>query len=251
VGRVDPVSEVGDEALVAARELAPSGGVVVVGPTRQAAVDFASRRARVLVLDGLAQTRPLRASLALLALDAEEPWGFAAALPPHGDLCAHPSELAYLCDVVVPIVDPLGPPPRSLSELEPQRPCLPAFMSGRGATVDGDHLLSWNDLSRLRVGLLTAIARPDRLVRWLTRRGVCPEVVLSGPDHGPLSPSNVRDAAVTARAARIAFWLASPKCSVHAERVGKSALGAPIALLEHKLALSPALTARLRALAAS
>ncbi len=90
----DPLDEVGDEALLASSELerlaGPSGRVarVVVAPTRAAAIDFAAGAADVIVIDGVAQTAPVPATLALLAVDADEPWGRAATVPPWGDLRA-------------------------------------------------------------------------------------------------------------------------------------------------------------------
>ena len=71
----DDVREVGDEALLAARTLSPLGVEVIVASTRQAAVSFASRRARCLVVDGLLQTQPRRLARSVLVLDAQAPWG--------------------------------------------------------------------------------------------------------------------------------------------------------------------------------
>jgi tetraacyldisaccharide 4'-kinase len=85
----DTLRAVGDEALVAARELRHDrGAVVVVGPSREAAIAHAATLADVLVLDGVTQTVPRRLDLALLAVDPDEPWGRAAATPPRGDLRA-------------------------------------------------------------------------------------------------------------------------------------------------------------------
>lgn len=138
----DPIAEVGDEALACARELdAP----VVVAPSRQAAVDFACGLADLVVIDGPLQIAPVRASLALLAVDADAPWG-AGAPPPAGDLRAPREALLAHADHVVAV-------------------------DARPPTIELE-----------RFGLFTAIARPDRLLRGLARR---PAVVLSAPDHGP------------------------------------------------------------------
>jgi tetraacyldisaccharide-1-P 4'-kinase len=114
-----------------------------------------------------------------------------------------------------------------------------------------DMRLSWKDLASMRVGLLCALARPERIVRSLERRGVSPRVVVRGGDHGPL------DEAVFARAARarvelgIEMWLATSKCALHFARgvadVGNR-LQAPLAEIEHALELSSGLKSRLRAL---
>lgn len=78
VSTSDGLEEVGDEALVCAREL---DGIakVVVAPSRQEAVDLAASEAGVVVFDGPLQLRPRRADLAVLAIDASDP-------PPHPSL---------------------------------------------------------------------------------------------------------------------------------------------------------------------
>lgn len=197
----DPLDEVGDEAIVAARELTPAGARVVVAPTRAEAVAFAARDSAALVLDGVAQLEPVRASLALLAVDAQEPWGCAQALPPRGDLRAPKAALLAACDRVVPV-----------------RP------AGRGAWL-GPRLLSWDELRPLRIGLLTALARPSRIVAMLARQRVTPALELRARDHGPF--------AHRVRGESIDLFLATPKCALHLERPGGgSALPAPLAVLD-------------------
>ena len=138
----ETVASAGDEALAAVR----SGLRVVIGPSWQAAIDFASRHADTLILDGtLRVTRPPRRSLSLLAVDADAPWSTDQPLPA-GDLKASRAALLALADLVVPVpaaCPDLGLPPRPF-------------------------------------GLFTALARPQRLVNALR-----PDVVVSAPDHGP------------------------------------------------------------------
>lgn len=258
VTETDAVDQVGDEALVAVAALRGSGARVVVAPTRQAAIDLGARLGRVLVLDGVSQTSPVRASLALLSVDAVRPWGLSRALPPRGDLRAYPSELVDVCDVVVPVGDP--PAYRSTGQdgIPPTRDISPAHIVGRGAQGATGELLSWAALERAPVGLITALAHPERVSRWLASRGLRPHIVLRGADHGPLGSDVLQKAARAAREAGIALWLATPKCSVHVARVAGpqigaakgQALGAPLAILEHALVLSPSLVTRLEALAA-
>src|SRR5262249_21767504 len=93
----DPSSEGGDGGRVAARALPPAGVPVLVGPARADAIALAGSLADVLVLDGVAQTAPAPAALALLALDATAPWGRPAAVPPAGDLRAPRAALLAAC----------------------------------------------------------------------------------------------------------------------------------------------------------
>jgi tetraacyldisaccharide-1-P 4'-kinase len=250
----DSIEEVGDEALVATRALRGLGVKVIVGPTRQAAIDLGARLARVLVLDGVAQTLPASASLALLAVDAAEPWGLRRAMPPRGDLRADCSELVEVCDAVVPVGGLPCPTPAEWLGLwgtSVGREVCPAGVGGRGALLGSGELVSWAVLRRIPVGLITALGRSDRVVRSLTDRGIRPRVVVRGADHGPLPANLVGRASKAAKESGIALWLTTPKCSVHVARVANPphALGAPLATLEHVLVLSASLVARLRRLA--
>jgi tetraacyldisaccharide-1-P 4'-kinase len=228
VGPADAIADVGDEALLAARELerrqvAEASTIqVVVAPTRQAAIDLAARIADVLVLDGVTQTAPVRASLALLAVDPGEPWGRAGAVPPWGDLRAPVASMVDAVDRVVAVGD--------TGELEGAGRISLAPAMSRGAFL-GDKLLGWDDLRALRVGLLCALARPERVLRSLARRGLRPHIVLRAGDHGPLPAS----AQVAGRGGRsVDLWLATPKCALHASRLD---LSTPLATLEHTVEL--------------
>ena len=215
VSPADALAEVGDEAIVAAAALAREGVPVVVGPSRAGAVALASTLADVLVVDGVLQTSP-RATLALLAVDAAQPWGSAVAVPPCGDLRASREALCSASDLVVRVGD--------------DSPDAAAVC--RGARV-GDSLLSWTDLASLRLGLVTALARPERVLASLARRGVFASVVVRGGDHGRVPRGALE--------AQVDLWLASPKCALHAP-ISRSA---PLAVLDHDLQLSGALRGRL------
>jgi tetraacyldisaccharide 4'-kinase len=217
----DALTDVGDEALLCARAL---GGAarVVVAPSRQAAVDFAASlvpRADVLVIDGPLQLAPVRASLALLAVDAHAPWG-ADALPPAGDLRAPRAALLAHADLVVPVdATPLG------ATLGGERVELSALAvrSGRGTP---------------RLGLFMALSRPARLEQALRRAGLDLPVVVRAPDHGPVTPA----LAARLRAAEVDLWLATEKCGLHlAPAVGDRA----IAFLDGTCALPDAASAAL------
>jgi tetraacyldisaccharide 4'-kinase len=276
----DRVDEVGDEALLAARSFHPVCGAgddagavseracVVVGPTRVAALGLAVRLADVVVFDGVAQTQPRPAALALLAVDPSEPWGHAVAGPPRGDLVAPRAALLAACDAVVPVGYRRGGPP----DLDPgegregvPRPVWPATPASRGAWLDerthtrSRSLLTWAELRGLRVGFVSAIARPVRVVRGLFAQGVQPCVQIRARDHGPIDAETIRACRAAAARLRLDLWMATPKCALHLEsvrtaEVGRGVgdlLGARLATLEHSIALSPALCARLRALVAS
>jgi tetraacyldisaccharide 4'-kinase len=227
----DTLGEVGDEALVAARALAPSRVSVVVAPKRADAIALAAGDADVLVIDGVAQTSPVRASLALLAVDPAEPWGRSAAVVPRGELRAPVEVLRAASDMVVAVGDGGH-----------------ATVASRGAWV-GARLHTWADLAAARVGLVCALARPERVVRFLTQRGIHPRAVVRGRDHGPLSGRALGAlGALSTAAARprppVDIWLATPKCALHA-RAALAGGGPPLATIEHALVLPPALKDRL------
>lgn len=258
----DGLDEVGDEALVAARALdGLSAAHVAVAPRRAAAMAFAARWAAVLVLDGVAQTRPARATLALLAVDAEDPWGAAGDLHALDRLRlgsmrqAPTATLVGACDAVVPMLEatPLGRVDPTLARRAVARfatlgrPVWPAHVLSRGAWVGGS-LLTWGALRARRVGLITAVARPDRIVRSLEKCGVVPVVVLSARDHGPVGRRVGRLAKAITVARQVDVWVATPKCALHAA-AGLPA-GEPLALLDHTVVLAAELRAKLHALAA-
>jgi hypothetical protein len=107
----------------------------------------------------------------------------------------------------------------------------------RGARA-GDELLPWEALRPLRIGLLCALARPERVIAALACRGVRPVVVVRGRDHGPLPRATDRTV--------VDLWLASPKCALHASMLS---LSAPLATLEHSVEVPPDLADALTAVA--
>jgi len=249
----DPLHEVGDEALLAARALGPAGIRVIVAPRRADAVALAARVADVLVLDGVAQTSPVRAALALLAVDAREPWGRGGAVAPRGDLRAPKAVLLRACDGLVTIADSSDTGADIAEDSEGMFGSWRGRATSRGAWVGGT-LRTWGDLAGLRLGLLCAIARPERVIHFLHERGILLRAVVRARDHGPVPASVFRRAARTARGGlRIDLWLATQKCFVHfglpRAGVGKN-LHAPIGAIDYSLRLSPALVGRLGSLAA-
>jgi tetraacyldisaccharide 4'-kinase len=270
----DRIDEVGDEALVAARAFGDVPRAQVVVATRRGdAMAFAARSSDVLVLDGVGQTRPRRAALALLAVDAEDPWGRAG---PRGVLAAlrdgswpqaPAATLVSACDAIVPMLDVVDGDSTeegeagegtkgtaTVQKLEARfadlgaelgRPVWPALVRSRGAWV-GQSLLTWEALRARRVGLITALARPHRVVRLLARRGVTPVAVVSTRDHGPLGlMARLRTIAIT-RAGEVDLWVATRKCALHAADAVPQ--NAALAVLDHAVTLGPDLRLRLRGL---
>ena len=188
--------------------------MVVVGPTRQSALDHAvSCGAEVIVLDGVAQASPRRVDLALLALQIPHPWG-AGACPPCGDLRAPRSALLAECDRTVVIGE---------------NPDCDVIMKSRGAW-DGTRYVGYPELSGLRLGLVTSLARPGRVSAWLGRRGVVPEVVLSAGDHRAVCAQAMREVGRGLDA-----WVATEKCATHLP----GSLGSPVFSLDYAALASP------------
>jgi tetraacyldisaccharide 4'-kinase len=223
----DDVDVVGDEALACARELDAAGIHVVIAPTRQAAIDLAATLAPVLVIDGVAQLRPIRAHMALLALDGVRPWG-AGECPPRGDLRASKPTLLAACDRVVRV----GGAAPSLDG---------AFVLSDGARL-GSLLLTWKDLRPKRVGLWTALARPDRILDRLRGAGIVPSVVAAHADHGRPSPTSTARSIELARRAGVDLWLTTSKC---ATRMREGLGGLPLAVLAYELSLGESLASAL------
>jgi tetraacyldisaccharide-1-P 4'-kinase len=85
-----------------------------------------------------------------------------------------------------------------------------------------------------RVGLFTAIARPERLVSALARARLVPEIIVRAPDHGPLTSRLENEI----RTSNVDIWLATAKCAVHFEGVDRAP---PLAILDGSLVLSPSI----------
>ena len=252
----DALHVVGDEALLAARVLGPAGVLACVAPTRSDAIALAAHEAEVLILDGIAQTAPQRATLALLAVDGDHPWGLAGQIVPRGDLRAPRAALLDASDAIVAVEDRTGgaegwgEPDLS----HPRGPVFRARVLSPGARVGG-LLRTWDVLAKCRVGLLCALGRPDRIVRSLARRGIAVRAVVRAPDHGPWSTSAAALAARAESEQGIDLWLATPKCALHlsgqpSNSNGGSRGSVPLATIEHSLVLPELLRDRLRAVAA-
>jgi tetraacyldisaccharide 4'-kinase len=234
----DDVRVVGDEALVCARRLAPLGVEVVVGRSRQEALDLALREADVAVVDGLCQTTPRRATLALLALHASAPWG-AGHCPPRGDLRAPVEKLLSSADRVVLIGGQAGG--------ERSGPFDTAQVVSAGAWLPEPRpvLLDWASLRGPRVGLWTCLARPERLVGFLATRGIRLSHTRFGPDHGVGANHGKRSRVCLPHIPDLDLWLTTAKCRTHLPPPPLEE-GIPVATLDHAVRLSAGLCSALR-----
>jgi tetraacyldisaccharide 4'-kinase len=236
----DDVRRVGDEALVCARRLSSLGVSVIVAPTRQEALDLALASADVVVIDGLCQTRPKRATLSLLAVDPVAPWG-AGHCPPRGDLRAPIEAWLAATDRVVWVGHPdrgslprVGLLPTDEAQIVSEGAWLPASLGGGR--------LGWDTLRALRLGLWTTVARPSRLLRQLDDQGIVPVRTAFGADHRPrAAPPHAPQGGA------IDLWLTTAKCAAHARygRKPPTPGGVPVATLDHALCLPSGLKERL------
>jgi tetraacyldisaccharide 4'-kinase len=238
----DPVNEVGDDALVAAQALGDVDVPVWIAPTRQQAIEAAARGAEIVVVDGLLQAHPVRLARSVLVLDAHAPWG--AGLPlPVGDLRASPEALVQACDEIVWARDrsTAAAPP------SPRSSCSPVPLEGKPARSASIELLDAraNDGSRVslagladrRVGLLLALAHPERVLFSLRARGIEPRALWRGADHRAASFFELGRIRRLAGRARLDAWLATTKCALH---FTEKHAGAPVLPLWTSTSLDPA-----------
>jgi tetraacyldisaccharide-1-P 4'-kinase len=230
----DAVESAGDEALWLARALDPRGVPVFLGEPRQSAIELAAAAASIVIVDGLLQARPRRLSLSLLALDGLAPWG-AQRCPPAGDLRALRSRLLSACDAVLLANDPvLAQGNAPTSDLQLHGKTVMSWSSElTGAWTPEGRFVNVSELARLRLGLLLAVARPERIQSALAARGIgTGEVVLYGDHTAPRPPPG----------RGLDAWLTTAKC---ATKVRQIAAAAPVWTLEHRALLPSELTGRL------
>ena len=212
----DSVSQVGDDALVAARALEPFDVQVWVGKDRGRTIMAAARSAQVIVVDGLLQTRPQPLARSVLVLDATRPFG-SGQCPPAGDLRAPVEALIAHCNEIVLVSDSLD---TSRSGAESAL-ALPAGVFRRTAHIDiggaqgCNHRLSLEELQGLRLGLMTLVAHPERIESSVTRRAIRPVCIWFGADHGPMRGRSEGRLRTIAQRNALDAWLVTPKCVTH------------------------------------
>jgi tetraacyldisaccharide 4'-kinase len=188
----DEVTIVGDDALASARALAADGIEVVVAPTREAAVRFAATRADIAIVDGLLQTSPRRVDDAVLVLDGAAPWG-SGRCPPAGDLRAGREVLLAAADHVV-----------SLGAAASGATLLPTSVS-RAVSSSGDDV-PLVELREREVGVVLAIAHPERVLQSLAAQAIHPRTVVSLADHAGFDLARLG-------AHRVEVWLTTSRCA--------------------------------------
>jgi tetraacyldisaccharide 4'-kinase len=222
----DAVGDVGDDALFAARRLAGAGVDVIVGPSRQAATAFAARRASLLVVDGLLQARPTRVARSILLLHGPQPWR-EGHCPPAGDYRAPLSALLCAADAAIVVRDELE------SHGDDGAPFDAVYRLDR-ALGPGAVELPVADLAGVAIGLLSAVARPERVLHALARRGIRPVTTLAFADHHRPTEAEL-DRATSRTTHRIDAWVTTGKC---ATKLPARLHGAPVLVLDHALCLS-------------
>jgi len=236
----DRVAEVGDDALFAAQKLSRTRATVVVGPSRQAAVDFAARTAPILIVDGLLQTRPARLARSILLVDRERGWGNGHC-PPGGDLRASPAALFASTDAIAVVVDDLVPAWEHGAPLAQQVALGPQFdivsRLARAVYPDGT-CISLSELRGGAVGLVLAIAHPERVMAGLARRGLRIAATALFADHDCPTPEAVKRVVPTTQ--RIDVWLTTGKC---ATKLPAFIGGAPVLTLDHAVRIPESLLA--------
>jgi tetraacyldisaccharide 4'-kinase len=225
----DSAREVGDEALAFCRELGASGVSVFSGPCRSETLALANlAKPDVILVDGLLQARPRPLGVSILVLDGLAPWG-TECCPPAGDLRARRARLLSAADVLL-----------VQGELRGANFGKPAYAwSSRltGARTPESRLFSVSELGALRLGLVLALARPERVERALAQGGVTPRRVRLCGDHARPRPG-LRLLAQSLREERLDAWLTTPKC---ATKLGRTFAGAPLWVLEQRAVLPAAL----------
>jgi tetraacyldisaccharide 4'-kinase len=235
----DDVRDVGDDALWLSRELDELGVPVVVGRHWDATVALAATKAATVIVDGLLQASPDRLAWSVLVVDGSRPWG-SEHCPPAGDLRAPPAVLIGASDATVEVVDG--------SVMSAQSPASdPAVLPAESRTAfrvtsdivslrsPGSRTLSLEEAARCRVGLLAAVARPERIVTSLVSRGIRPVETRVFGDHRALPERRVRPRTA------VDLWITTGKC---ATKLGPYYEEKPVWALEHRLTLPDELVDR-------
>jgi tetraacyldisaccharide 4'-kinase len=220
----DSVAAVGDEPLMMARELAADAVPVFVGKNRSDVLCAAANAASLLIVDGLLQTSPARLALSILVHTASP--GGGGRCPPAGDVRASPERLFNAADVILEC--------GAGRELRDGEPHVMWWQSELvGATGPAGQSCPLRALVTERVGVVLAIARPERVVQALEAAGLRPQSIELLPDHATPraagSPLGVR---------AVDLWLTTAKC---ASKKGRLYKGAPVWTLKHRANLPPEL----------
>ncbi|MDO4435109.1 MAG: tetraacyldisaccharide 4'-kinase [Cardiobacteriaceae bacterium] len=172
--------EVGDEPLLLYQQ---SALPVAVSKNRQAAIELLLTHLPVnLILadDGL-QHKALWRDVELVAYASDLGFGNGFCLPAG----ALREPVSRLNTVDALILTDYG--------TAPQSPC-PVFSCDKALCVyelSTENPVLWQDLNTRRCAVLTAIARPKRLLETLKEQGITPISLTALPDHSPISPHHL------------------------------------------------------------
>ncbi len=92
-----------------------------------------------------------------------------------------------------------------------------------------------SELRSARIGMLLGVARPERVVSAVARRGIEPIVIVFSADH-KMGRSTVERARRLGRKRAIGFWVATAKCRAH---LPSHIDGVPVLVLQQELLLGP------------
>lgn len=180
------VAEAGDEPLILA-DRCPAA-TVWIGADRVASAREATRAgATVLVLDDGLQHRRLARDVDVVVVDGAAQFGNGH-LMPRGPLREPPRALSRASIICWRLLGEEAKPTLELS--------LPAFVvrfRAAGWRAPDGRTLAPDALDGARVQLLTAVARPARVVQTVQRLGATVGRVHAFPDHHPFSPAELAD----------------------------------------------------------
>lgn len=241
VGLNDNPFDIGDDALICARQLHGDGVPVIAARSHAEAFELArSLSPEVIVSDGLFIPPAGLHCESVLALDAGAPFG-SGYCPPLGDLRAAPSILIECFTHCVILRDPCTP-----------LDCAPSFPKGAlvlenqimGAINSEGMHFDLDDLKSCRIGIVLGIAHPDRIVRALRARGLNPGPILLFGDHARFSQSALEKQyhqhvkPFKKYQGSPELWLSSARC---APKLPARLWGAPVLALEHRIFVRPLL----------
>lgn len=236
-----PLENTGDEAQLLARCL--PGVPVVAGKDRVLGGRLAKDLgAELLLLDDGFQYLKLRRDLDIVLLDAERPWENGHLLP-RGLLREGPKGLRRAGLVVLSGTDVIEESDYQmrLKEIKAWNETVPVIRAG----VQTDAIQSlaswWNNPSELRdpqrffdgqvMGMMTAIARPEKFRQTLRRLGAEPRFELLRSDHHPWNIQDLHELEMILQEERGAIVVTTEKDAVKLE----FALASPIAEQIHVL----------------
>jgi len=232
----DDLAVAGDDALVAATALQHLDVPVWVAPNRLDAISAAAvDRPDFIVVDGLTRSSPNPGWHATLVVDAACPLG--SGLPvPTGDLRLPPELAIPACDEVVILQDCLDVSPVWSPRCFQFTPVRHAWVDIAGAVSGDMDPLSIDRLRSARIGLMTFLARPSRVLASLYRRGIRPACHWVGRDHGTPRLWDAISIRALARSFHLDGWIATPKCAAH---LRAARFGAPVWTLDVRTRLDP------------